>query len=49
MQTHLAPTHLAYPGFRKQCEQQDNWRHEQDQQYNYYDSQKGETTEMSIK
>lgn len=23
-------------------------RHEQDQQYNYYDSQKGETTQMSI-
>ena len=32
----------------KWCEQQDNWRHEQDQQYNYYDSQKGETTQMSI-
>ena len=24
---------LAYPGFNKQCEQQDNWPHKQDQQY----------------
>ena len=24
---------LAYPGFSKQCEQQDNWRHDQNQRY----------------
>ena len=23
---------LAYPGFGKQCEQQNNWRHEQDEE-----------------
>ena len=31
-------SHLAYPGFSKQCgqcEQQDNWCHKQDQQYTY--------------
>ena len=27
--------HLAYPGFSKQCEQQDNWYPEQDQLYNW--------------
>ena len=26
---------LAHPGFSKQCEQQDNWYHEQDLQYNH--------------
>ena len=25
--------HLAQAGFSEQCEQQDNWCHEQDQQY----------------
>ena len=30
---------LAYPGFGKQCEQQDNWQHEQDQQYNWHSQQ----------
>ena len=36
---HLLPAlnlSFAYPGFSKQCkqhEQQDNWHHEQDQQY----------------
>ena len=24
---------LAYPAFSKQCEQQDNWGHKQDQQH----------------
>ena len=24
---------LAYPGFSKQCEQQDNWHHDQNQRY----------------
>ena len=28
-------SHLAYPGFSKQCKHQDNWRHEQDQRYNW--------------
>ena len=33
---------LAYSGFSrqwKQCEQQDNWQHEQDQQYNWQSQQ----------
>ena len=36
-QVFFQPTslHLAYPGFSKQCEQQDNWYHEQDQLYNW--------------
>ena len=31
-------SHLAYPGFSKQCrecEQRDNWHHQQNQQYNH--------------
>ena len=37
-QVFFQPTslHLAYPGFSKQCEQQDNWYHEQDQLYNWH-------------
>ena len=34
-QVFFQPTslHLAYPGFSKQCEQQDNWHHDQNQRY----------------
>ena len=28
-------SHLAYPGFSKQCEQRDNWHHRQNQQCNH--------------